>query len=222
MREVVFDTETTGLDPASGHRVVEIGCVELINLVPSGETFHTYLNPERDVPQSAIDIHGLTTEFLSAHPVFGEVAEAFLEFIGESDLVAHNADFDMRFINWELENAGLPRLPGSRATDTLALSRARFPGAQHSLDALCRRFGIDNSNRSYHGALLDSQILAEVYLELKGGRQAGLELGKAPSQKMTEAIPRQERPRRLFAPSEEEIARHKAFVAELNKPIWKL
>lgn len=221
MREIVIDTETTGLDPASGHRVVEIGCVELVNLVPTGETFQTYLNPERDVPQSAVEIHGLTTDFLAQHPVFGEIAENLLEFLGDAGLVAHNADFDMRFINWELENAGLAPLPPSRATDTLALSRARFPGAQHSLDALCRRFGIDNSNRTFHGALLDSQILAEVYLELKGGRQAGLELGKAPVPEVAEAAPRRERPHRHFEPSEEERARHAAFIAELTKPVWK-
>lgn len=171
MREVVLDTETTGLEPEAGHRLVEIGAVELANHVPTGRTFHEYINPDRLVPKEAFDIHGLSDEFLSGKPKFADIADSFLEFLGEGKLVIHNAAFDMKFINAELGWAGRPQLPTSSVIDTLAVARKKFPGSPASLDALCRRFGIDNSTRIQHGALLDSEILAEVYLELIGGRQ---------------------------------------------------
>ncbi|WBU63826.1 DNA polymerase III subunit epsilon [Paracoccus aerodenitrificans] len=183
MREIVMDTETTGFDPDQGDRLVEIGAVELLNHLPTGRTFHKYVNPQRDVPESAVAIHGLTAEFLSDKPLFSEVAQEFMEFIGsDAKLVIHNASFDMKFMNAELEKVGHPRLPWSRAIDTLAMAREKFPGAQNSLDALCRRFSIDNSARTLHGALLDSEILAEVYLELIGGRQPDLVLDVPTSQ----------------------------------------
>ena len=176
MREVVLDTETTGLDPAGGDRMVELGAVELLNHVPTGRTFHAYINPEREVPAEAVLVHGLTTAFLADKPVFAAVAPGFLAFLGDARLVIHNAGFDIAFLNAELGWAGLAPLPWARAVDTLDLARRRFPGAQHSLDALCRRFGVDNSGRAKHGALLDSELLAEVYLELMGGRQPDLAL----------------------------------------------
>ena len=176
MRQVVLDTETTGLDPRAGDRVVEIGCVELVNHVPTGESFHSYLNPERDMPEGARAVHGLTSEFLSRHPTFLRIADEFLVFIADSELVIHNAEFDMRFINAELRLLGREPLSLERTLDTLAIARRKFPGAQASLDALCRRFNIDTSARAVHGALTDARLLAEVYLELVGGRQPGLAL----------------------------------------------
>ena len=170
MREIVLDTETTGLNPADGHRVVEIGCIELLNHVPTGRTFQKYINPERPMPAEAQAVHGLTDEFLADQPLMDEVIEDFLEFIGDDPLVIHNADFDMRFLNAELERLSRPALELGRAVDTVSMARRKFPGAQASLDALCRRFEIDNSGRSFHGALLDAQLLAEVYLELIGGQ----------------------------------------------------
>ena len=174
MREIVFDTETTGLDPASGDRLVEIGGVELVNHIATGQTFHRYINPERDVPAEAFTVHGLSAAFLADKPLFRDVAAEFLDFVGDAKLVIHNAAFDMKFINAELGWAERPSIPWARAVDTLEIARRRFPGAQNSLDALCRRFGIDNSGRTKHGALLDAELLAEVYLELMGGRQQGL------------------------------------------------
>lgn len=174
MREIVMDTETTGLDPAEGHRIVEIGAVELWNHMPTGRTYHQYINPQRSMPAEAFAIHGLGDDFLRDKPLFADVAGAFLDFVGDARLVIHNAAFDMRFLNAELQMVRRPVLAADRAIDTLAIARRRFPGAQSSLDALCRRFGIDNSARTKHGALLDSEILAEVYLELVGGRQPGL------------------------------------------------
>ena len=174
MREIVMDTETTGLSPADGHRIVEIGCVELLNHVPTGKVYHQYINPQRDMPTEAFEVHGLSEERLSKEPLFAEVADAFVEFIGDAKLVIHNAGFDMKFLNAELEWAGKPKLNYDRAIDTLAIARRKFPGSQASLDALCRRFNIDNSARELHGALLDSEILADVYLELIGGRQPDL------------------------------------------------
>ncbi|MBV1862845.1 MAG: DNA polymerase III subunit epsilon [Rhodobacteraceae bacterium] len=171
MREIVMDTETTGLDPFSGDRVVEIGGVELLNHLPTGRIYHQYINPERDMPQGAFDVHGLSSEFLSDKPVFKKIGQDFLDFVDGAKMVIHNATFDMKFLNAEFEWMGLPKLPMSQSIDTLAMARRRFPGAQNSLDALCRRFGVDNSAREKHGALLDSEILAEVYLELIGGRQ---------------------------------------------------
>ncbi|MBB1497942.1 DNA polymerase III subunit epsilon [Paracoccus sp. MC1862] len=176
MREIVLDTETTGFDPDTGDRIVEIGAVELMNHLPTGRHFHVYINPERDMPADAFAVHGLSTEFLSDKPRFGEVAAGFIAFIGDARLVIHNAAFDMKFLNAELRRAGQPTMPMSRALDTVAMARGKFPGAPVSLDALCRRWGIDNSNRTLHGALLDSQLLAEVYLELIGGRQPDLVL----------------------------------------------
>ena len=176
MREIVLDTETTGLDPLEGHRIVEIGAVELHNHVPTGRTFHQYINPRRDMPQDAFDVHGISAEFLADKPPFEAIARAFLDFVQDARLVIHNAEFDMRFLNAELGWAGLPLLPLSQAQDTVAMARRRFPGSPASLDALCKRFDIDNSRRTYHGALLDSEILADVYLELIGGRQPGLVL----------------------------------------------
>ncbi len=176
VREIVLDTETTGLDPISGDRVVEIGCVELLNSIPSGETFHRYIDPERDVPAEAFKVHGLSREFLSDKPKFAEIAEEFIAFIGDSKLVIHNAEFDMKFLNAELRRLNRPVLGNDRALDTLMIARRKHPGGPNSLDALCTRYGIDNSRRTKHGALVDSEILAEVYLELSGGRQAALQL----------------------------------------------
>ena len=171
MREIVMDTETTGLDPIRGDRIVEIGGVELLNHLPTGRIYHQYINPERDMPQGAFDVHGLSSEFLSDKPVFKKIGQDFLDFVDGAKMVIHNASFDMKFLNAEFEWMGLPKLPMSQSIDTLDMARRRFPGAQNTLDALCRRFGVDNSAREKHGALLDSEILAEVYLELIGGRQ---------------------------------------------------
>ncbi len=170
MREIVLDTETTGFKPEEGHRLIEIGCVELHNHVATGKTFHCYVNPERDVPPDAVAVHGLTTEFLADKPLFNDVVAEFVAFIGDAPLVIHNAAFDMHFLNWEMRIAGYPVMPKDRAIDTLLMARQKFPGAPATLDALCKRFGVDNSSRTYHGALLDAQLLAEVYLELPRGR----------------------------------------------------
>ena len=228
MRELVLDTETTGLDPFEGHRIVEIGAVELINHMPTGRTYHQYVNPQRDMPQGAFDVHGISSEFLKDKPVFRDIAAAFLAFCGDARLVIHNAAFDMKFINAELEWAGLPPLPGSRALDTLTIARQRFPGSPASLDALCRRFNIDNSARTKHGALLDSEILAEVYLELIGGRQPGLVLQAAQSPgetTRTMAADWRPRPRPIPLPSritESEKAAHAAFVDDLGEgAVWR-
>ena len=220
MRQIVFDTETTGLDPLSGHRIIEIGCVEIINLMPTGKVFHQYINPEREVPEEAIRIHGLTDAFLKDHPFFNAIARDFLDFIGESKLIAHNADFDMRFLNWELENIGLEKIPMTRTIDTLKIARSRFPGSPNSLDALCKRLGVDNSNRTKHGALLDSEILAEVYLELMGGKQAGMELVQEKGPEPVKSGQKTKRAPRSFPPSEEELEAHKKFISELKEPIW--
>lgn len=230
MREIVLDTETTGFEPSEGHRIVEIGAVELFNHMPTGNTYHQYLNPDRTVPPEAFAVHGLGDEFLRDKPRFAQVAQAFLDFVGtESRLVIHNAAFDMKFLNAELNWAGLPTLPGDRALDTVALARRKFPGSPASLDALCRRFGIDNSSREKHGALLDSELLAEVYLELIGGRQPDFALSSAPIQQPSvgaaEEVTRV--PLRRPAPlaprlTAEESAAHDAFVGGLGeKAIWK-
>ncbi len=176
MRQIVLDTETTGLDPASGHRLVEIACVEIVNLVPTGEKFHAYLDPQRNVPEEAFRIHGLSAEFLAGKPRFGDIYLDFLSFVGDSCLVIHNAEFDMKFINSELRGVGAASLSMDRVLDTLAIARKKHPGASNSLDALCARYRIDNSKRTKHGALLDSEILAELYMELMGGRQTTLVL----------------------------------------------
>lgn len=221
MREIVFDTETTGLDPSDGHRVVEIGCVELLNHVPTGRTAQWYINPERDMPEEAFRVHGLSEEFLSDKPVFADVAAEFVSFVGDAHLVAHNASFDLKFINAELAALDQPPFPGDRLIDTIALARERVPGAQYSLDALCRRFEIDLSRREKHGALLDSELLAEVYLELIGGRQPGLGLAGDTERRRRSAITREARAPRPHAPSAEELAAHEAFVATLSDPIWQ-
>lgn len=227
MREIALDTETTGLNPRAGHRVVEIGCVEMINHVASGEVFHVYVNPERDMPEEAFAVHGLSEEFLRDHSVFADVADDFLAFVGDDPLVIHNAAFDMGFLNAELERAARPILPKDRAIDTVQMARQKFPGAQANLDALCKRFGIDNSSRELHGALLDARLLADVYLELMGGRQTGFGLDAAEDTGGTadaEVIAletRQKREPRAFQPSAEELARHEAFVDGLTDPIWK-
>src|ERR1700738_2072082 len=177
MREIVLDTETTGLDPANGHRIVEIGCVELLNAIPTGETFHAYIDPGRDMPEEAFRVHGISAEFLAGKPVFANVVTDFLKFAGAAKIVAHNAEFDMRFLNAELALLGIAPIASDRVIDTLALARRKYPGAANSLDALCERYGIDTSRRTKHGALLDAGILAEVYAELTGGRQATLVFG---------------------------------------------
>ena len=225
MREIVLDTETTGLEPAEGHRIVEIGAVELMNHMPTGRTYHQYVNPQRPMPREAFEVHGLSDEFLRDKPPFAEIGRAFLDFVGEARLVIHNAAFDMRFLNAELERAGLPLLAADRALDTVALARGRFPGALASLDALCRRFGVDNSAREKHGALLDSEILAEVYLELVGGRQPDFGLGPSGAT-VAGGLEGDWRPRprpRPLAPrlTEAEAAAHAAFVAKLGPgAIW--
>jgi DNA polymerase-3 subunit epsilon len=230
MREIVLDTETTGLDPRNGDRIVEIGAIELINHVPTGRAdgvFHQYINPERDMPAEAAAVHGLTDAFLADKPVFAEIVGAFLEFIGDAPLIIHNAPFDMGFLNAELGRLGFPALPATRAVDTVALARQMFPGAQASLDALCRRYGIDNANRTLHGALLDAELLAEVYLELRGGRQPGLVLAGQPGAAASAAAagpaaPRRRREPRPHAPTPEELAAHAAFLDKLSQPIWRM
>ncbi|MFV0336353.1 MAG: DNA polymerase III subunit epsilon [Tropicimonas sp.] len=226
MREIVMDTETTGLNPFDGHRLVEIGGVELDNHVPTGRTYHQYINPRRDMPKEAFDIHGLSAEFLSDKPLFESIAREFLDFIGDAKLVIHNASFDMKFLNAELEWAGLPLLPLDRALDTLAMARKRFPGSPSSLDALCRRFGIDNSSRTLHGALLDSEILADVYLELIGGRQPDFGLStQSATVTMRTGSDWRPSPRPAPLPSrltEEERRAHAALVESLGKDaLWK-
>jgi DNA polymerase-3 subunit epsilon len=223
MREIVLDTETTGFEARGGDRIVEIGAVELDRHVPTGRTHHVYVNPERPMPQDAFEVHGLGDDFLADKPVFAEVAPEFLAFIGDARLVIHNAAFDMAFLNAELERAGHPAIPEDRAVDTLAIARRKFPGAGNSLDALCRRFGVDNAARVKHGALLDSEILAEVYLELIGGRQPGLGLGPIHASR-SEAEPWRPRPRPTALPpriTAHERAAHAAFVAELGpQALW--
>jgi DNA polymerase-3 subunit epsilon len=222
MREIVLDTETTGLDPKSGHRIVEIGCVELINHVATDATFHKYINPERDMPEEAFRVHGLSVEFLQDHPVFADIADEFLTFIGDSPLVIHNAEFDMGFLNAELVKVKLGKLDMLRSIDTVRMARKKFPGAPANLDALCKRFQIDNSNRELHGALLDARLLADVYLELTGGRQQGLELAGQKQQQQIAPVNSDGQPRapRLHTPSPEEEAAHQAFLGKLDTPLW--
>ena len=222
MREIVLDTETTGLDPAAGHRIVEIAGLELINQVATGRTFREYINPEREMPEEAQRIHGLTDEFLADKPRFDQVVEGFLDFIQDSRLVIHNADFDMKFLNAELAHLERPPLDRKRAVDTVALARKRFPGAQVNLDALCRRFEIDNTARTFHGALLDCELLAEVYLELRGGRQPGFDLAQARRLEVAaSAVDRPHRPARAHAPTPDEVAAHEALLDGLKEPIWR-
>ena len=227
MREIVLDTETTGFDPLTGDRIVEIGAVELFNHMPTGRTYHQYINPQRDMPTAAFEVHGISEEFLRDKPVFEAIGKAFLEFIGDAKLVIHNASFDMKFLNFELSRMGLPEIPWAQAVDTLAIAKQKFPGSPASLDALCRRFGVDNSRREKHGALLDSEILAEVYLELIGGRQPGLVLAAEQGQKRSQGqVDADWRPRPRATPlppriTPEEEAAHAAFVGKLGAAaIW--
>jgi DNA polymerase-3 subunit epsilon len=240
MREIVLDTETTGFEPSEGHRIVEIGAVELFNHLPTGRTYHQYIFPERGMPREAFEVHGIGHDILEPpgppvaggvtlrdKPVFGRIGQAFLDFVGEAQLVIHNAAFDMKFLNFELGRCGLAALPNGRATDTLMMARTKFPGSPASLDALCRRFNIDNSMREKHGALLDSEILAEVYLELIGGRQPDLVLSSASpaSRGQTGDAGWRPRPRpEPLAPrlTPQESAAHEAFVGRLgDAAIWK-
>lgn len=221
MREVVLDTETTGLDPKDGHRLVEIGCVELLNHVATGSAWHQYVNPQRDVPREAFDVHGLSAEFLSGFPTFDGVVDDFASFIGDAQLVIHNAAFDLGFLNEELYRIGRPPISSDRTIDTVSMARKRFPGAPANLDALCRRFGIDISVREKHGALLDAELLAAVYLELRGGRQPGFDLGSAKAEAAkVEPEATIARPPRPHAPTDDELAAHEAFVATLKNPLW--
>jgi len=226
MREIVFDTETTGLSPIDGHRLVEIGCVELVNKIETGRHFHCYFNPGRDMPSAAEAVHGLSAVFLSDKPLFADKAEELVDFIGHSPLIAHNAAFDFGFLNWELGACGRVAVDMTRMVDTLAIARSRHPGAKHSLDALCTRYGIDRSHRVKHGALLDAQLLAQVYVELTGGRQIGLglvaEAGSVSIQASARPVTiREPRPPRPHFAGEEELARHRAFISRLVNPLWE-
>ncbi len=225
MREIVFDTETTGLNPAGGDRMVEIGCIEMFNRVETGRQFHAYFNPERPVPSEAEAVHGLSNIFLSDKPRFGDRAGELLEFFEDSPLVAHNASFDFGFLNHELQRCGRPGVCTSRMVDTLVLARTRHPGAKHSLDALCTRFGVDRSQRVKHGALLDAQLLAQVYVELTGGRQIGLGLVADTDVTQTATYGgavsvREPRAPRPHGAAVEELERHRAFIAKLVNPLW--
>ena len=226
MREIVLDTETTGLDPAGGDRVVEIGCVELINHIPSGQEWHSYLDPERDMPAEAYAVHNLSEEFLTGKPLFADVHEDFLEFIGEDRLIIHNANFDVGFLNAELGRVGDTRILMDRVTDTLALARRKHPGSPASLDALCKRYGVDASSRTTHGAIIDCNLLAAVYIELIGGHQAHLELAsqaRAASGTASATTAVRQRPAPLPARlSDAEVKAHRTFVATLGaKAVWK-
>lgn len=230
MREIVLDTETTGLDPGEGHRVVEIGAIELMNHLPTGRVFHEYINPERDMPVEAEKIHGISSAFLEDKPVFAAITNAFLAFLDEDGqgekvlgtLVIHNAAFDMKFLNSELARLGHASISDDRVIDSLQLARQRFPGAPASLDALCRRFDVDSSARTRHGALLDSELLAEVYLGLIGGRQPDLDLAVSTGdQRVVVKRTREPRPARAHAPSETELLAHEQFLGRIKDPLWK-
>lgn len=222
-RSILFDTETTGLDPATGDRVIEIAALELVGDLPTGRNFHTLIDPERDVPEEASRVHGFTRADLEGKPKFAEIADDFLAFVGDDPLIAHNARFDFGFMNAELKRAGKKTLGLDRMVDTLDMARERFPGMPNSLDALCRRFGVDLSARTTHNALLDCKLLADVYVELMGGRQHGLGLmaedGKLPSVMYEGPVNRKAV---RVQPTAEELAAHAAFVAGLKEPIWEL
>ena len=224
MREIVLDTETTGLNARGGDRIIEIGCLEMINRIATGESFHHYIDPQREVPAEAEAIHGISTAQLAGKPLFGDIVADMEEFLGDAKLVIHNASFDLGFLNAELERVGRAPLDAARAVDTLQIARRKFPGAPASLDALCKRFGVDNSSRTYHGALLDAELLADVYVELVGGRQAGLDLastsaGKTADQATKAArAPREPRP---HAPSADELAAHNSVMEGLENPVWR-
>ena len=236
MRHIILDTETTGLSAKEGHRIIEIGAVEMINYSLTGEKLHLYINPEREIDEGAQAIHGISGEFLQDKPVFSDVADSFLEFVGDDMLVIHNAPFDVGFLNAELARCDRPILQDDRVTDTLALARQKFPGAQASLDALCRRFQIDNSHRDLHGALIDADLLAGVFVELQGGKQPGLALqdeakdnfdsdknnvGEKVNLSGFEISDRPIRPSRQFAPSKDELAAHHALLDKMSDPIWR-
>jgi len=225
MREIALDTETTGFDPETGDRMVEIACVEMMNHQSTGRHFHKYINPEREVPEEARRVHGLTWERLKPEPLFSQIADEFLEFVGDDPMVIHNAAFDMKFINFELKKCGRKPLPYSQAIDTLQIARDRFPGARATLDALCQRFNIDNSHRELHGALLDTELLAEVYLELCGGREPGFALDSVSNKEESEfhethVLERTFREPRHHAPTAEETKAFQEFIANLKEPIW--
>lgn len=225
LREIVLDTETTGLDPNSGHRLVEIGCVEVVDRVRTGEVFHVYINPQRDMPEEAFRVHGLSAEFLADKPLFKDVVDDFISFIGDAPLVIHNAQFDMKFINYELKKTGKAEIPMERSVDTVVIARKKFPGSPANLDALCKRFNIDLSARTKHGALLDAELLSDVYLELGGGRQSKLSLKSEQESAAgnseggvvrTEAVPARD-----FPPTAEELAAHEAFVnKKVKNALW--
>ncbi|MEM9468613.1 MAG: DNA polymerase III subunit epsilon [Pseudomonadota bacterium] len=227
LREIVLDTETTGMEPSEGHRLVEIGCVELINHMPTGKVYHQYINPEREVEAEAVAVHGLTYEKLKKEPTFGEVIGDFLDFLGsDSKLVIHNAPFDMKFINAELKTFGFASIDNKRVIDTLVMARKKYPGSPANLDALCRRFNIDNSNRTLHGALLDSELLAEVYLEMLGGRQHGLAIEPAQQAEQSETVQMSKKDRpfrepRFFGVSQNDLDAHQKMLEELTDPLWK-
>ena len=220
MREVILDTETTGLDPKTGHRLVEIGAVELINHTPTGVKYQTYINPERTVDAGAQEIHGLTNEFLKQHPTFADISVEFMNFLSDSTLVIHNAPFDLTFINMELSRLGMASICSERVIDTLVLARKKFPGAQANLDALCRRFAIENRHRELHGALVDAALLADVYIELIGGKEPTLGLSAQKAKIVAENMTRIYRRPRSFRVSKEELKLHRAFVKTLVDPIW--
>ncbi len=222
MREVILDTETTGLNSDNGDRIVEIGCVELVNHVATGATYHQYVNPERPMPDEAFQIHGLSEAFLSEFPIMSDIIDKFLEFIGVAPLVIHNAEFDLRFLNAELARLDKPALKIKRAIDTVRLAREKFPGASVSLNALCKRFSIDNSSRSFHGALLDAHLLALVYLELVGGKQQGFELSTKEIANEVITTDGKRRDTRSFAVKENELEAHALFLAKITKPIWNI
>ncbi|MDR2857060.1 MAG: DNA polymerase III subunit epsilon [Novosphingobium sp.] len=222
MREIIFDTETTGLDPQSGDRMVEIGCIEMVNRVETGRTFHAYFNPERAMPAEAEAVHGLSAVFLADKPRFAEKADELIAFIGDCPLVAHNAGFDFGFLNAELTLCKMAIVPRERMVDTLAIARMRHPGAKLSLDALCMRYGIDRSHRTKHGALLDAELLAQVYVELQGGRQIGLALAAGPDGEAGPAARRHRvfRPARPHDAGAQELSAHAEFLKTITSPLW--
>jgi len=224
MKEIVLDTETTGLDPFKQHRLVEIGCVELENRVPTGRVYHQYINPERDMPEAAFNVHGLSIDFLKDFPTFKEIADDFIEFIQDMPLVIHNARFDMKFLNAELSWLSKPEIPFSQAVDTLLIARKKFPGSPANLDALCKRFNIDNSNREKHGALLDSELLAEVYLELTGGRQTAFNLEVVqtePERLNTKAEKKLAFPLRDYPLKPQEQEMHEKMLEKIGNSLWR-
>ncbi len=223
MREIILDTESTGFDPLNGDRLVEIGCVELMSLMPTGKTFQAYMNPQRTMPSAAQAVHGLSDEFLADKPLFSEIVGDFLDFIGDAPLVIHNASFDMGFLNAELVRHGYKKLDNDRAVDTLMMARKMFPGAPASLDALCKRFNVDSSGRNLHGALLDARLLAEVYLELRGGRQPDLVLASVGEAASVDGEIRQRefRAARAHQATEEELAAHETFLGDIKEALWK-